>query len=185
MSLQNNTKFANRLGLNLKFYDYADGAVTPSSTPVATIDFVNETSLELSSDINWATGGQGHFKMIGFPGAIEGTFTINSQVNTLQLLALAAGNDLSTLQKKVSFKNSTSGNAKSNFYVIKGETVYVGEDGATYSEEVTLYKACVKPGYSVTWNGDGDPQSISIEFELGADANGNVADLDFDDASQA
>ena len=165
-----NTKMANRLGLDLKFYAYTNG--TAGSAAVATIDFANEVSLDLSSDMVWATGGQEHANLIGFNNPVEGTLTISTQIVTMTVLALAAGADLTT-DTSVTFKNDTS-SVKPKYYTIVGETVWVDESGVSHNETITVHKACVKPGYNSTYTGDGDPQSIDIEFELGTDENGKV-----------
>lgn len=171
---------ANRYGLDIKIYKYSEtGALEPS--PLASIPFANEVSLELSSELTWATGGQSHSKMISFKDPIEGTFKISTQIVNMQLMALIAGNDLSATGNKVSFKNDK--NNASTFYIIQGETVWTGEDGTAYSEKITCYKACVKPNYSVTYNGSGDPQSLDVEFELGTNADGNVVDIERADAA--
>ena len=65
--MENTIKMANRYGLNLKLTNIKD------ETDTAVIDFANEVSLEISGEITWATGGQGHVKMIGFKDPKEGT----------------------------------------------------------------------------------------------------------------
>lgn len=180
-ALTHTTKMANRLGLDIEFYAYAaDGAV--SGDALAEIKFANEVSLELTSSITWATGGQTHAKMIGFKDPTEGTLKISTQVVNMQVINLASGGDVSATSKKVSFKNDSS-TVTPKYYIIKGKTVWQGEDGTTYSETITAYKACVKPGYNVTYNGSGDPQSLDIEFELGTNEAGQFVDIDREDVA--
>lgn len=184
MALTNTTKMANRFGLNIKFYNYtSDGNITAEGSPVATVDFANEITIEVNSDLTWATGGQAHSKMIGFKNPTEGTLSISTQIVTMALLTLAAGGDIAAAGKKVSFKNDNTV-VKPKYYIIKGETLWQGEDGTTYSETVTIYKACVKPGYKATYNGDGDPQSLEVEFELGTNDAGLVLDIERTDGSE-
>lgn len=181
MSLTNTTKMANRFGLNIKFYPYTpDGSIGPESQPVATVDFANEVSIELSADLTWATGGQAHSKMIGFKNPTEGTLSISTQIVTMTLLSLAAGGDVASAGNKVSFMNDKAV-VNPTYYIIKGETLWQGEDGTTYSETITAYKACVKPGYKATYNGEGDPQALDIEFELGTNDSGMVLDIERSD----
>lgn len=182
MSLTNTTKMANRYGLDIEFYTYAsDGTIESSTQPVAKIDFANEVSIELTSEVTWATGGQSHSNMIPFKDPTEGTFKISTQVVNTQIMKLAAGVDISGTGNKVSFENK--GSASPKFYIIKGKTVWQGEDGTTYNETITIYKACVKPGYSATYNGSGDPQSLDIEFELGTNENGKLVDFERSDVA--
>lgn len=175
MSLSKTTKIANRLGLNLKFYKY--GATAEAE--LMDIKFANEVSIEVSRDVTWATGGQHQDGMIPFEDPIEGTMKISTQVVTPQVLKLAAGQDISDAGTMVSFANNST---RPHMYKIKGETVWVGDDGNTYSESIAVYKACIKPSYKPTFKGEGDPQSIDIEFDLMADADGKVVDFDLFEA---
>jgi len=175
MSLSNTTKMANRYGLNIEFYEY-DSHGTIGSNAVATVDFANEVSIELTSELTWATGGQAHDNLIPFKDPTKGTLKISTQVVNMMMMKLAAGDDLSGDNNKVSFKNL--GSASPKFYIIKGSTVWQGEDGTTYEETITAYKACVKPGYNATYNGSGDPQSLDIEFELGTNDDGDIIDFE-------
>lgn len=174
-----NTKMANRCGLDLKVFAYnADGSTNES--PLATIDFANEVVIDLTSDVSWATGGSKHRKIVGFNNPIEGTLKLSTQMVTMELLALITGDDASTVSKKVSFKDSDKA---STSYIIKGETVWVAEDGTSYAETITAYKACPKKNYNVTYNGDGDPQTLEVEFELSANASNLVMDIERDAAT--
>lgn len=173
---------ANRCGLDLKIYAYvADGTIADEATPLATIDYANEVSIELTSDMVWATGGQEHGKIVGFNNPIEGTLKISTQMVSMELLTLISGGDISKASTKVSFKNS---NSAPTFYIIKGETMWVGEDGKVYTETVTAFKACAKRNYNVTYSGDGDPQSLDVEFELGSNTENLVLDVERETSAQ-
>lgn len=168
MALANTTKMANRYGLNMTLTNIAD------ETDKAVIDFANEVSIEVSGEITWATGGQKHVKMIGFKDPREGTIKISTQVTNLQLLNLIAGNKLSGAGT-VEFNEKEVSALK--YYKIEGETVWQDENGIVYNEKVVAYKCLVKPNYSVTYNGSGDPTSFDIEFELGVDSEGKFLDI--------
>ena len=58
MAFDGTKKLANRYGLNLYFYKYGQ----KDAAPCAVIDFANEVSIELSTDLVWATGeiGRAH-----------------------------------------------------------------------------------------------------------------------------
>ena len=182
MAIDNNTKMANRYGLNIKFYQYADDGSFTAGAPLTTIDFANEVSIELTSELTWATGGQSHADRIAFKDPVKGTLKISTQVVNAALMKIAAGGgatEIADTNKVVSFANGAQ--AKQNFFIIVGETVWQGEDGTIYSETITAYKACVKPGYNATYNGSGEPQSLDVEFELGTNALGKVCDFLRDD----
>lgn len=175
MSMQNTTKMANRYGLNLTLTNIADEQET------ATIDFANEVSLEVTGDITWATGGQGHMKMIGFRDPKEGTLTISTQVTNMQVMQLLAGGKLTDESGKASFKDDIKIALK--YYKIEGETVWQDENGTIYNEKITAYKCLPKPNYSATYNGSGDPISLDVEFELAVDKEGNFLDIERSEAT--
>ena len=169
-------KLANRYGLNLNFYTFADdGAVASNATPVATIDFANEVSLEISGDTVFATGGQNHSNKVGFNEPLTGTLTVSTQLVTFALLKLITGGEGG--DDKASFKNASTTVAP-KYYIVEGETVWQAEDGTTYTQKIKCYKACVKPGYNVTYNGSGDPQSIDVVFNLLTNSGGNLVDIE-------
>lgn len=167
MTFDGKKKLANRYGLNLYFYKYGD----ETNKVLACIDFANEVAIELSSDVVWATGGQGFKKMVGFKEPYEGTLTITTQITNNVLLSLLSGGDGSLTGDKAVFSDTDKQNT---YFVIKGYTCYKAEDGSVAYEEITVHKAMVAPGYSCTYTGDGDPQSIDIEFQLVADEENNV-----------
>lgn len=168
--MENTIKMSNRYGLNLNITNIVDESDT------ATIDFANEVSLEITGEVTWATGGQGHAKMIGFKDPKEGTLKLSTQLVNMQILQMIAGGNLNDKSGKVSFKDDSKSPLK--FYKISGETVWKDEEGIVYSEKLTAYKCFVKPNYSITYNGSGDPVSLDVEFELNADKNGNFVDIE-------
>lgn len=172
MAFDRTKKLANRYGLNLYFYKYG----AEEATPLAKIDFANEVSFELSSDLVWATGGRGFKRMVGFKNPYEGTMTITTQITNNVLLGILTGGDGSADPEDGVFKFSDK-DEQNNYFTIKGYTVYKGEDGTVVYEEVVAYKAMVSPNFSNTYTGDGDPQSIEIEFQLAADENDDVLSL--------
>lgn len=174
--MENTTKMANRYGMNLKITNIID------ETDTAIIDFANEVSFEVTGEVTWATGGQGHTKMIAFKDPKEGTLKISTQVTTMQVLQLLTGGKLSDKTKKVSF--SDNGRAALRYYKIEGDTVWQDEKGIAYAEKLTVYKALVKPNYSVTYNGSGDPTGIDVEFELAVDKDHNFVDILRDDETE-
>ena len=170
MAFDGTKKLANRYGLNLYFYKYGQA----DAAPCAVIDFANEVAIELSTDLVWATGGQGFKKMVGFKNPYEGTLTITTQITNNTLLSLLSGGDGELVNGKAIFSDTDKQN---NYFVIKGYTSYKAEDGTVAYEEITAHKAMVAPGFSTSYTGDGDPQSIDIEFQLAADSDNNVLTL--------
>ena len=185
MALGKTTQVANRCGVDLKIYAYsADGTIAEEAQPLLTIDFCNEVSWEITSDAVWATGGQTHANKIGFVNPVEGTLTLSTQIITPQLMRLAAGNDISEDETTATYQN----NAKvlsPTYYIITGDTLWQDKDGNVYEEKIKAYKAFVVPGGSGTYTGEGDPQSIDIEFQLASNDAGNVFDREMADPAAA
>lgn len=166
------TQLANRYGLNTALYDYAEYQ-EGTSQPVLSIDFVNISEIAISGDMVWATGGQAHGNKIGFNNPMTGTFKLSTQLMTNQLLALCAGQDIATTDKEVVFANTADG-VTPKYFIIKSETVWQAEDGSKFSEDLTFCKALAKRALNITYNGEGDPVSVDIEFELAENDKGEI-----------
>lgn len=169
MALTNVTEFANRYGLNVEIFAITDSSMTSA---LMTIDFANVSDIELSGDRTWATGGQSHANKVAFNDPIQGTFTLSTQIMTSQLLALMAGEDISSVTDTVVFKNTS--NSMPKYYIIKAVTVWQDEDGNTYNETLTFHKACPQRALNISYNGEGDPVSVDVVFDLLEDDNHNV-----------
>ncbi len=158
MALAATTKIANRYGLDLVFHNIADGTDT---TGDITIDFANEVSIEVTGDAVYATGGQGHKRLIGFNNPLEGSMTISTQIITPSLMQLITADAESDTGTAV-FKSRSD----MSYYKVTGTTVWKDENGVTYDETITAYKCIVRPNYSASYTGDGDPHSIDVNVEL-------------------
>lgn len=169
MAISTTTQFANRYGLNVSVYAFAD---TSMATPLMTIDFANVSDIDISGDRTWATGGQAHVNKIGFNDPVQGTFKLSTQIMTMELLNMMAGGTVGSGTTTVVFENTP--NAMPKYYIIKAETVWQDAAGATYDETITFHKACPKRALNVSYNGDGDPVSVDVEFDLLQDDNGKV-----------
>ena len=168
MALANTTKLANRYGIDLVFHKISDDS---STTNDVTVDFANEVSLEITGDAVYATGGQAHKRIIGFNNPLEGSMTISTQIVTPALIKLVSGDAESTTVGTNTFKSR----GDMAYYTITGDTVWKDEDGVTYTETITAHKALIRPTYSASYTGDGDPHSIDINIELlEDDTNGMI-----------
>lgn len=162
------TQTANRLGLDIKIYSYdtADpGDVASGATALMTIDFANVSTIELTGDRVYATGGQEHANKIPFNNPYEGTLTLSTQIMTLDLLRLLSGGAFTaTSTNDVVFKN-TSATAPA-YYTIVAETVWQDKDGNVIEESVTYHKVSPQRALNLTYSGEGDPQSADVVFDL-------------------
>lgn len=157
-------KIANRYGLETKIYTYPKES---NATPVLTIDFANITDIELTSDVIWATGNSNHDNQVPFDEPYQGSFTFQTQCVPLQLIALIT-NDTSVTSDtgSVTFKNDTNGSSSPAFYVMESNTMWKDTNGAILNETMKAYKARPRKNYSASYSGTGDPQSVSVVFDL-------------------
>ena len=176
MSYSNTTEFANRYGLDVAIYALTDASMT---SPLVEIDFANVSDIDISGDRTWATGGQAHANKIAFNDPIQGTFTLSTQIMTAKVLALMAGDNPNDVSDTIEFKNESTSMPK--YYIIKAETVWQDAEGNTYSETLTFHKASPQRALNISYNGEGDPVSVDIVFDLLEDANGKVLTITKDD----
>lgn len=173
MAFNKNSQMANRYGLNTKIYKYGEYTGGESDQAIMTINFANISEIALSGDTVWATGGQSHGNIVGFNNPLTGTFKLSTQIMTTELLALIAGQDIDTTTNTVVFENTAS-NTMPKYFTITSETVWQSKDGETFNEDLTFHKAIAKRALNISYNGDGDPVSVDIEFELAQDDNGKL-----------
>lgn len=170
MALENTTQYANRYGMDLKFYKYGTN-IQDDTTPDLVIDYANEVKVELSGGNTWATGGKKHANKIAFSDPVEGTLTITTQLMTTAMLAVIAGKDVTKLTgSEITFNN----NDETRFYTITGDTMWKDIDSNTLPENIKVWKASPQKAYNITYNGSGDPTSMDIIFDLAEDDDGNV-----------
>lgn len=95
-------QFANRDVSNLVIYDYATGA------PYAFIDYANVTSTDMTGEVVYAYGGQGHPKKVSFSGDRGGTLRIESQMGDGLFYSMLTGAEAESTAKFIKFENVTS-----------------------------------------------------------------------------
>lgn len=167
-------QFSNRYGLDITIKKFGE-----TSGSELTIDFANVCDVNISGDRVWATGGQDHSNKIAFNNPLEGTFKISTQIMTTQLLALMSGDDNPasvTDTSTVVFKNDAA-SACPEYFEITATTVWQDANGVTYSETMTFHKVCPKRALNISYSGTGDPTSVDVEFDVLADASGNVVTI--------
>lgn len=175
MPRANTNKIANRYGLHTKVFNYPKA---DNDSPVLTIDFANITDIELTSDVIWATGNRNHDNQVPFDEPYQGSFTFQTQCIPLQLLALITNDAVSNDVGEVVFKNDLNGTASPKFYVLESDTIWKDENGEILNETMTAYKARPRKNYTASYSGTGDPQSISVVFDMVGDPTGNVLKIE-------
>lgn len=166
MALTNTTQYANRMGMDLKFYKYGTTIEEGTTQADLTVDFANEVKVELSGGNSWATGGKKHANKIAFSDPMEGTITISTQLLTTAMLGVIAGKDLANVTgNEIIFNN----NDETKFWVITGDTVWKDIESGAVTEKIKAYKASPQKAYNITYNGSGDPTSMDIVFDLAED----------------
>lgn len=172
MAIQKDSQMANRYGLDTKLYKYGTHG-TEGATALMNIPFANISEIDISGDTVWATGGQSHGNIVGFNNPLTGSFKLSTQIVTQELLALIAGQDIETTSDTIVFEN-TSNATMPTYFTITSETVWQDKEGNTYGENLVFHKAIAKRALNIQYNGEGDPVSIDVEFELAQDDEGKV-----------
>ena len=200
MSATNTTNFANRLGMDWLIFapqnpnsgnprDWTESELTEANALIK-INYVNVSNFSVSGDKVWATGGRKHRNKIAFNNPMTGTLTLTSQLMTKELLHLAAGDDIAASgvvsKDKVSFGTGNP-NAKTVGYIMKGVTVWKDKNDNEHLELVTVYNATPTVSFGREYNGEGDPQSCEVAFELnevdGGSFDGLIVDVSVLDLS--
>ncbi|OMD67470.1 hypothetical protein [Paenibacillus odorifer] len=119
-------RYGSRNNLNLQLFDYI------SATPIMTFDYATTTSNEWSGETVFARGGDGNPKRIAWSGDKDSTLTVETQVFTLQHLAMLAGEPIE--------KGATN--------IFKSQVVTV-KDGGTGSKTITLSKTPINGTASI------------------------------------
>lgn len=171
MSRTASQKIANRYGLETKIYTYPKAG---GASPILTVDFANITDIELTSDVIWATGNSNHDNQVPFDEPYQGSFTFQTQCVPIQLLALITNESVSGDADDITFKNDTDGSSSPVFYVLESNTIWKDNNGAILNETLKAYKARPRKNFTASYSGTGDPQSVSIVFDLvGETASGD------------
>ena len=170
MALSTQRQMANRFGLDLDLYDLDDTIGTDE--PLLTIDFANSCEISLDGEKVWATGFQDHKNVVGFCNALRGTLTVSTQMMTKKLLMLMAGKKPMDGTNVIIFDNISDKPVL--YFQMRGRTVWQDTDGGTHSETITLYKIAPRLAVNITYNGEGDPLSADIVFDILPTAYGRV-----------
>ena len=137
-----NSTMANREVCDLIFLDYA------TKKPFLNLDYANVTTTELTGESIFAYGGKGHPKRVQFSGEKGGTFTIETQLQSVKLWQLLTGGDVSKSAKFVVRKELITADGSS---VTLPETSIPGTVAVYAAEDdCGTELACTVNGSSVT-----------------------------------
>lgn len=120
--------------------------------PAGTTDLANATSLTCTASDDEITVTQG---------------TAGQKVDVYYTSSTAAG---ATSGQKITFNNNLS----TGFYILKGCTMWKDTEGNNVYESIKAFKAQPQKGYTITYNGTGDPLSLDMKLDLYEDEEGNV-----------
>ena len=168
-------QFANRDVSDLAIYTINSDGTT---TPYAFIDYANVTAVDMTGEVVYAYGGQGHPKKVTFTGDRGGTLRVESQIGDGLLYSMLTGASVetsATILKRVPV-TTTGKNTFSigNDYVADSKiTVFAASDdlGVPYPG------TCSVDGTTVTYiPGDGDPD-IAVNTNLVVYYTASISDV--------
>lgn len=88
-------RYGSRNILNLQMFDYS------SKSPLMYMDYATSAENSWTGDVVYARGGDGNPRRIAFPGDKESTVTIETQIFTMQHLAMLAGESITKGSKEI------------------------------------------------------------------------------------
>ena len=194
-----NANFANREVADLMLMDYS------TKKMFLNVDWANVTSTSFEGDRVFATGGQGAPNRVQFDGSRTGTLTIEAQVYPVKVFQMLSGNDLGTeLEATVADKDVTVTVENGTEYIVyyykktakpqvvhldskhfpkayrvEGSVPYKTEDDVIVEAHPVWYKAAPQAAFELSWQNTGDPVSMTMTFDVMADADGNIFDMIF------
>lgn len=156
-------QFANRDVSNLVI-EKLDG------TPYAFIDYANVTAVDMTGEVVYAYGGQGHPKKVSFSGDRGGTLRVESQITDGNLYSMLTGAEVETSAsfiKRAEVTGAVSGSDPNFTYTFQIDDDYAGGTITVYPaasdlDLATAYKGKATVGTAsqgkrtVTWVPDTD-----------------------------
>ena len=189
-----NANFANREVADLMLMDYS------TKKMFLNVDWANVTSTSFEGDRVFATGGQGAPNRVQFDGSRTGTLTIEAQVYPVKVFQMLSGNDLGTeanfLKRGVEYvvyyykkaaKPQVIHLDSKHFpkaYRVEGSVPYKTENDEIVEAHPIWYKAAPQAAFELSWQNTGDPVSLTMTFDVMADADGNIYDMIYENGQE-
>jgi hypothetical protein len=140
-----------------------------------------EISITVPTDGTIGAGTVFVFAKGDFGGtAIEGTFATNKfTATTASNIAVGSDYEVAYIVTRTSgVKKITFNNKKlPKDYYITMKTVDKDEDGLLTPFVMTAYKAMIQRNFELSFSSEGDPASVTLNFDLLEDKDGNVLDM--------
>lgn len=167
-SLTNNTRIANRYGLNLRLCNADDFSIV-----YQTINFANISAVDMSGGTVFARGGTMRENRVGFYDNLVGQLTVSTQILTNDLMCLMTGRAAKwDGSRPIVFKNHLFDKPRS--FALIGDTVWRDKKGNIYHEQLTFHKVMPRIAYNRKYAGDGDVANVDIVFDILQDASGQI-----------
>lgn len=127
--MDKNKTFGSREVVDFVVTDYTTGK------PFLNAPWANTTATEITGEAVYAYGGQGHPKRIVFHGAKGGTFTFETQIQTMQLYSFISGAEIKTGANMPSFLH------REEFSIAYGETAQLELANTPVTGSVNVFTA--------------------------------------------
>lgn len=204
MALTAATQYANRYGLNLKFYDFVEASPHSATATYEKDDCVLYNGVLYKANAAISTAGAfDEDDWTEVTEALSVDFANQVSVDISGDKVWATGNrahanrvpfddpmegtlvintQMMTTQLLAVIMNTTvvnngvvfNNNSTSKFYIVTGETVWKDKDGNTYNENIVCYKASPRKAYAANYIGTGDPTELEVTFDLTENKSGDV-----------
>lgn len=162
---------------NFAIKDAMDVTITPvtESTPLMTVDYLNDCSISKESEVTYAKKKGAN--AIAFASSATGTFTMNSEMASVQWLGLALGGEVSG--EKIVVKSI----APSTVYKIEGTFRCTYEDGTEKLRKLTFPHAKPQPNCEIAFSAE-NVASFALVFDLMVDESHILMEMELPTAPE-
>lgn len=165
MAMDKNTTFGSREVVEFIAVDYA------SDVPFLNAPWANTTATEITGEAVYAYGGQGHPKRIVFHGEKGGTFTFETQIQTMQLYSFISGAEIKTGANTPDFlfreEIKATGEGETATTLTVGHTIAANSDVKVYPKSDDMGTALTVTGSGTTVTGTFTVGTEYVVYYLG------------------
>lgn len=154
--------------------------------PSHVVDFVIDTAkmstLEGATTTVYASGGQGHSRLIAWEGERTLTFTVENALMTMDSFQAMSGAVKASADNKSTFSIYT--NKFAGYYRVEAQTLIRDIEGIDHSALIIIPKAKLQTTINIPMGSSGDPSTFTFTFDAFPTSENKLLDLVIDDLPQ-
>lgn len=154
----------------------------PAHVVPFTIDTAKMSTLEGATTTVYASGGQGHSRLIAWEGERTLTFTVENALMTLASFQAMSGAVRANANNKSTFSIYT--NKFAGYYRVEAQTLIRDIDGVDHSALIIIPKAKLQTTINIPMGSSGDPSTFTFTFDAFPTSENKLLDLVIDELPQ-